>query len=126
MLTTSGRDEGIVPAMAAGATGCLLKDAPREERFRAGRAASRGEPALTPSVAARLMGRVRTPQQALSTREVEVLGHAARGRTNLQIGRLLHVSEATVKTHISRILSKLALRDRVQLVVYAFEHRLVD
>ena len=79
VLTTYDRDEDIVPAIEAGATGYLLKDTPREELFRAVRAASRGESALTPAVAARLMGRMRNPAQDLSPREIEVLELAARG-----------------------------------------------
>ncbi len=126
VLTTYDRDDDIVPAIEAGATGYLLKDTPREELFRAVRAASRGEPALTPSVAARLLGRVRAPRQALSTREVEVLEHAARGRTNRQIGRLLHVSEATVKTHLLRAYDKLGVNDRTAAVVTALQRGLLD
>jgi DNA-binding NarL/FixJ family response regulator len=126
VLTTYDRDDDIVPAIEAGATGYLLKDTPREELFRAVRAASRGESALTPSVAARLLGRVRAPQQALSPREIEVLEHAARGRTNRQIGRLLHVSEATVKTHLLRAYDKLGVNDRTAAVVTALQRGLLD
>jgi DNA-binding NarL/FixJ family response regulator len=126
VLTTYDRDDDIVPAIEAGATGYLLKDTPREELFRAVRAASRGESALTPSVAARLLGRVRAPQQALSPREIEVLEHAARGRTNRQIGRLLHVSEATVKTHLLRAYDKLGVNDRTAAVVAALQRGLLD
>jgi DNA-binding NarL/FixJ family response regulator len=126
VLTTYDRDDDIVPAIEAGATGYLLKDTPREELFRAVRAASRGESALTPSVAARLLGRVRAPQQALSPREIEVLEHAARGRTNRQIGRLLHVSEATVKTHRLRAYDKLGVNDRTAAVVAALQRGLLD
>jgi DNA-binding NarL/FixJ family response regulator len=126
VLTTYDRDEDIVPAIEAGATGYLLKDTPREELFRAVRAASRGEPALTPSVAARLLGRVRAPQQALSPREVEVLDLAAHGNTNRQIGRLLHVSEATIKTHLLRAFDKLGVNDRTAAVVTALQRGLLD
>lgn len=126
VLTTYDRDEDIVPAIEAGATGYLLKDTPREELFRAVRAASRGEPALTPSVAARLLGRVRAPQQALSPREIEVLELAARGNTNRQIGRLLHVSEATIKTHLLRAFDKLGVNDRTAAVVTALQRGLLD
>lgn len=126
VLTTYDRDEDIVPAIEAGATGYLLKDTPREELFRAVRAASRGEPALTPSVAARLLGRVRTPRQSLSPREVEVLELAARGDTNRQIGRRLHVSEATIKTHLLRAYDKLGVNDRTAAVVTALQRGLLD
>lgn len=119
VLTTFDRDDDIVPAIEAGATGYLLKDTPREELFRAVRAASRGETALTPSVATRLLGRVRDAPQPLSPREVEVLGLAAEGRTNRDIGRALHVSEATVKTHLLRAYDKLGVNDRTAAVVAA-------
>jgi DNA-binding NarL/FixJ family response regulator len=125
VLTTYDRDEDIVPAIEAGATGYLLKDTPREDLFRAVRAASRGEPALTPSVASRLMGRMRNPSQTLSPREVEVLELAARGRTNRQIGKVLHVSEATVKTHLLRAYDKLGVSDRTAAVVTALQHGLL-
>lgn len=125
VLTTYDRDEDIVPAVEAGATGYLLKDTPREDLFRAVRAASRGEPTLTPSVAARLMRRMRTPQQALSPREVAVLELAARGRTNREIGRELHVSETTVKTHLLRAYDKLGVNDRTAAVVTALEQGLL-
>jgi DNA-binding NarL/FixJ family response regulator len=125
VLTTYDRDEDIVPAIEAGATGYLLKDTPREDLFRAVRAASRGEPALTPSVASRLMGRMRNPSQTLSPREVEVLELAARGRTNRQIGKVLHVSEATVKTHLLRAYDKLGVSDRTAAVVTALEQGLL-
>jgi DNA-binding NarL/FixJ family response regulator len=125
VLTTYDRDEDIVPAIEAGATGYLLKDTPREDLFRAVRAASRGEPALTPSVASRLMGRMRTPPQTLSPREVEVLELAARGRTNREIGKALHVSEATVKTHLLRAYDKLGVSDRTAAVVTALERGLL-
>lgn len=126
VLTTYDRDDDIVPAIEAGATGYLLKDTPRDDLFRAIRAASRGEPALTPSVASRLMGRVRGVPQTLSPREVEVLELAARGRTNREIGRAMHVSEATVKTHLLRAYDKLGVNDRTAAVVTALERGLLD
>ena len=126
VLTTYDRDEDIVPAVEAGATGYLLKDTPRDELFRAVRAASRGEPTLAPAVASRLLGRMRAPQQhPLSPREVEVLQLAARGRTNREIGRLMHVSEATVKTHLLRAYEKLEVSDRTAAVVTALERGLL-
>ncbi len=125
VLTTYDRDDDIVPAIEAGATGYLLKDTPREDLFRAVRAASRGEPALTPSVASRLMGRMRETPQGLSPREIEVLKLAARGRTNREIGRTLHVSEATVKTHLLRAYDKLDVSDRTAAVVTALQKGLI-
>lgn len=126
VLTTYDRDEDIVPAIEAGATGYLLKDTPREDLFRAVRAASRGEPALTPSVASRLMGRMRAKPQMLSPREIEVLELAARGRTNREIGKALHVSEATVKTHLLRAYDKLGVSDRTAAVVTALTQGLLQ
>ena len=126
VLTTYDRDEDIVPAIEAGATGYLLKDTPREDLFTAVRAASRGEPTLTPSVASRLMGRMRTPPQTLSPREIAVLELAARGRTNREIARALHVSETTVKTHLLRAYDKLGVSDRTAAVDTALERGLLD
>jgi DNA-binding NarL/FixJ family response regulator len=125
VLTTYDRDDDIVPAIEAGATGYLLKDTPRDDLFRAVRAASRGEPALTPSVASRLMGRMRTAPQTLSPREIEVLKLAARGATNREIGKAIHVSEATVKTHLVRAYDKLGVGDRTAAVVTALERGLI-
>jgi DNA-binding NarL/FixJ family response regulator len=125
VLTTYDRDDDIVPAIEAGATGYLLKDTPRDDLFRAVRAASRGESVLTPSVASRPMGRVRQSPQALSPREVEVLKLVARGMTNRQIGRTMHVSEATVKTHLLRAYDKLGVSDRTAAVVTALERGLI-
>jgi len=126
VLTTYDRDDDIVPAIEAGATGYLLKDTPRDDLFRAVRAASRGESVLTPSVASRLMGRVRHSPQTLSPREVEVLKLVARGRTNRQIGRAMHVSETTIKTHLLRAYDKLGVSDRTAAVVTALERGLLE
>ncbi len=99
VLTTFGTDADIMRAIDAGATGYLLKDAPREQLFSAIRAAARGESALSPSVATRVLGRMRAPaEEALSPRELEILQAVARGLSNKDIGRRLHVSQATVKT----------------------------
>lgn len=125
VLTTYDGDEDIVPAVEAGATGYLLKDAPRQELFRAVRAASRGEPTLAPEVAARLMTRMRSPAQTLSPRETEVLRLAAEGATNREIGRRMHVSEATVKTHLLRAYDKLGVNDRTAAVVTALRRGLL-
>lgn len=125
VLTTYDTDDDIVHAVEAGATGYLLKDVPREELFRAVRAASRGEPALAPEVASRLLRRMRTPEQPLSPREREVLRLAADGATNRQIGRALHVSEATVKTLLVRAYDKLGVNDRTAAVVTAMRRGLL-
>ncbi len=117
VLTTYDSDANILRAVEAGATGYLLKDAPREELFRAIRAAARGESLLAPTVAARLMGLMRAPAEAsLSAREVEVLALVARGSSNKEIGRALHISEATVKSHLLHIFGKLGVDDRTAAV----------
>lgn len=122
VLTTYDSDADILPAIEAGATGYLLKDAPREDLFRAIRAAARGESVLAPAVAARLMGRMRARgEEALSAREIEVLALVARGHNNKAIGRDLHVSEATVKTHLLHIFGKLGVDDRTAAVTVALE-----
>lgn len=126
VLTTYDGDDHIVPAIEAGATGYLLKDTPREDLYRAVRAASRGESTLTASVAARLMGHVRGGPPRLSPREVDVLKLAARGHTNREIGRAIHVSEATVKTHLLRAYDKLGVSDRTAAVVTALERGLIE
>ncbi len=122
VLTTFDRDADIVRAIDAGATGYLLKDAPREELHRAVRAAARGETVLAPAVAARLVGRLRGPGSGeLSARERDVLRHVARGCTNREIAAALHVSEATVKTHLLNAFAKLGVDDRTAAVVTALE-----
>ena len=102
VLTTYSDDSDVLAAIDAGATGYLLKDAPREELLRGVRAAARGESVLSPSVAATLLGRVRAPQREapLSPRELEVLQLIARGATNREAAKQLFISEATVKTHL--------------------------
>lgn len=122
ILTTYDSDTDIVRAVAAGATGYLLKDTPREELFRAIRAANRGESVLAPTVASRLMTRMRTPvEEPLSSREIEVLQLVARGQSNQEIGRALHISTATVKTHLLHIFAKLGVTDRTAAVTVALE-----
>ncbi len=122
VLTTYDSDADILRAIEAGATGYLLKDAPREELFRAITAASRGEPVLAPSVTARLMKRAQAPAgSTLSDREVEVLGLVARGASNREIARGLHLSEATVKTHLIHVFNKLDVADRTAAVTTALE-----
>jgi DNA-binding NarL/FixJ family response regulator len=126
VLTTYDSDDHIVPAIEAGATGYLLKDTPREDLYRAVRAANRGESTLTAVVATRVMGRMRDSAQRLSPREVDVLKLAARGHTNREIGRAIHVSEATVKTHLLRAYDKLGVNDRTAAVVTALERGLIQ
>lgn len=122
VLTTYDSDADILRAIEAGATGYLLKDTPREQLFQAIRAAARGEAALAPAVAARLMTRMRAPaEEALSAREIEVLALVARGASNRQVGRELHISEATVKTHLIHIFDKLGVADRTSAVTTALE-----
>ncbi len=122
VLTTYDSDADILAAVEAGATGYLLKDAPREELFRAIRAAALGQSVLAPTVAARLMGRMQTPAaESLSTREVEVLTLVARGSSNRAIGRQLNISEATVKYHLIHIFGKLGVDDRTAAVTEALD-----
>ncbi|HET6290370.1 MAG TPA: response regulator transcription factor [Amycolatopsis sp.] len=120
VLTTYETDADILRAVEAGASGYLLKDASRAELAGAIRAASRGETVLAPSVAGKLVNRVRNPTASpLSAREIEVLRLVARGSTNADIGRTLHISEATVKTHLLRTFGKLDVSDRTAAVTTA-------
>jgi DNA-binding NarL/FixJ family response regulator len=122
VLTTYDSDADILPAVEVGATGYLLKDAPREELFQAIRAAAQGKPVLTSSVAARLMERMRNPNvEALTSREIEVLKLVARGANNRQIAGQLYITEATVKSHLIRIYGKLGVEDRTSAVTKALE-----
>jgi DNA-binding NarL/FixJ family response regulator len=122
VLTTYETDADILRAVEAGATGYLLKDSSRAELAGAIRAATRGETVLAPSVAGRLMRQMRQPAaQSLSAREVEVLRLVARGRTNAEVGTALHISEATVKTHLLRVFNKLGVSDRTAAVTTAME-----
>ena len=136
VLTTFGLDEYIVEALRAGASGFVTKDVPAEELVRAVRAVARGDALLTPAVTRQLLDRVarRLPAPVstgperlaeLTEREREVLELLARGMSNAEIARALIVGEATVKTHVSNVLAKLGLRDRVQAVVLAYEIGLV-
>ncbi|GLY06159.1 response regulator transcription factor [Actinoplanes sp. NBRC 101535] len=128
VLTTYDTDGDVLPAIKAGATGYLLKDAPREELFRAVVAAHRGEPVLSPAVAGRLMGSLRAPtpvKESLSPREREVLALTAQGCTNRETAARLFISEATVKTHLLHIYAKLGVRDRASAVGAAFERGLL-
>jgi DNA-binding NarL/FixJ family response regulator len=120
VLTTYETDADILRAVEAGAAGYLLKDASRADLANAIRAAARGETVLAPSVAGKLVDRVRRPvQHTLSAREVEVLRLVAKGLTNADIGRSLHISEATVKTHLLRTFGKLDVSDRTAAVTTA-------
>jgi DNA-binding NarL/FixJ family response regulator len=123
VLTTYDRDGDIARAMQAGASGYLLKDAPREDLHRAVRAAARGEVVLAPAVAARVW---RGDGEELSAREREVLQLVARGCTNREVGERLHVSAATVKTHLLNVYAKLGVDDRTAAVVTALERGLID
>lgn len=137
MLTTFDLDEYVLAAIRAGASGFLLKDTQPEDMLTAIRTVHVGDGVIAPSATRRLIEHVAstTPTQArtaapevlagLTAREMEVLGLIARGRSNLEIAADLVVAEATVKTHVGRLLAKLEVRDRVQLVVFAYESGLV-
>jgi len=122
VLTTYDTDSDVLPAIEAGATGYLLKDAPRDELFRAVVAAAGGQAVLSPAVATRLMGQMRAPaSEPLSQRELEVLGLIARGSTNREAAAQLFISEATVKTHLLHVYAKLGVNDRAAAVATAYE-----
>jgi DNA-binding NarL/FixJ family response regulator len=137
VLTTFDTDEYVYRALAAGASGFLLKSLPPEELVAAVRIAARGDALVDPSVTRRLVARFAAgiaPREApdarapgldrLTAREYEVLLLVAAGHSNAEIGARLYVGDETVKTHVSRILAKLGLRDRVHAVVYAHRHGL--
>ncbi|MFI0964838.1 response regulator [Streptomyces sp. NPDC021080] len=123
VLTTYDTDSDTLPAIEAGATGYLLKDAPRDDLFTAVRAAAEGRTVLSPAVASRLVSAVRAPASAesLSAREREVLVLVARGTSNREIARELFISEATVKTHLTHVYGKLGVKDRAAAVATAYE-----
>jgi DNA-binding NarL/FixJ family response regulator len=135
MLTTFDLDEYVYEALRAGASGFLLKDVPRSTLIQAVRTVAAGDALLAPAITRRLIEQYVSqppPTRALpgelnelTQREHDVLLRLARGRSNSEIGRELFLSEATVKTHVAHVLRKLALRDRVQAVVYAYETGLV-
>ncbi|MGI8687565.1 MAG: response regulator [Thermomicrobiales bacterium] len=135
ILTTFDLDEYVYAALEAGASGFLLKDVTPEQLIAAVRLVAAGDALLAPSITRRLVERFAKPTAiapaarqtlgTLTTRETEVLGLIARGLSNAEIAETLSLSEATVKTHIARILPKLELRDRVQAVVFAYESGLV-
>jgi DNA-binding NarL/FixJ family response regulator len=139
VLTTFNLDEYVYAALRAGASGFLLKDVPPADLISGIRAVAAGDAVVAPSVTRRLIdafaghlpdpatGRSPTDERLvqLTDREREVLVEIARGRSNAEIAQSLVVSEATVKTHVGRILTKLTLRDRVQVVVFAYESGIV-
>lgn len=136
MLTTFDLDEYVYDAIRAGASGFLLKDVPPRELVRAVRVVTAGDALLSATVTRRLMEHfVKTPRlederagslATLTDREIEVLELMARGLNNGEIAERLYLSEATIKTHVSRVLSKLNLRDRAQAVVIAYETGLIQ
>jgi DNA-binding NarL/FixJ family response regulator len=134
ILTTFDLDEYVMEALRAGASGFLLKDAGRDQLVEAVRAVARGDALIAPSITRRLIERFveRSPDplppelDELTARELEVVRAIARGRSNAELARELSISETTVKTHVARVLSKLRLRDRVQIVVFAYEHGLAE
>lgn len=128
VLTTYETDDHILAAIEAGASGYLLKAAPQEEILAGIRSVAAGETVLAPSIAAKLVTRVREgaaaaakPAPSLSPRELEVLRLVADGRSNPEIGRLLHIGEATVKTHLINVFGKLEVNDRTRAVTRAME-----
>ncbi|MDZ7933223.1 response regulator transcription factor [Rhodococcus sp. SBT000017] len=134
VMTTFDLDEHVLGALRAGASGFLLKDTPPEDLVSAIRSVAAGDAVVSPKVTKRLLSRfvAQTPSttdasvlDALTGREREVLVHLATGLSNAEIAAGLHLSEATIKTHIGRILTKLGVRDRVQAVVLAYETGLV-
>ncbi|MDP9426935.1 MAG: response regulator transcription factor [Actinomycetota bacterium] len=126
VLTTYESDADILRAIEKGASGYLLKDAPREDLYAAIRAVSQGKSPLAPAIAARLMGRLRgSADKALSNREIEVLELVARGTSNKQIGKELWISETTVKTHMLHVFEKLGVTDRTAAVTVALKRGII-
>ncbi|MFD4294672.1 response regulator [Rhodococcus sp. NPDC058532] len=119
VFTTYDTDADVVRALDAGAIGYLLKDSAPRDIFAAIRGAVAGESALSPPVAARVLDRMRRPDQALTAREAELLGLLAEGLTNRELGRRLFISEATVKTHLAHIYAKLGVDNRAAAVSIA-------
>jgi len=134
MLTSFADDELVVRAIRAGAVGYVLKQVGNEELLRAIRAAARGGALLDPSTTARLLSRVREAERkaeedafrVLSDREMDVLIHLAKGKTNADIGKLLNLSEKTVGNYVGNMFEKLHLNNRIELAAYAYEHHLFE
>lgn len=134
MLTSFADDELVMRAINAGAVGYVLKQVGNEELLRAIRAAARGEALLDPSTTSRLLSHVRKAERKadedafreISDREMDVLFHLAKGRTNAEIGKLLNLSEKTVGNYVSSMFDKLHLNNRIELAAYAYEHHLFD
>jgi len=136
-LTSFTEDDKVIPAIQAGASSYLLKDVSPDDLVEAIRAVHRGEARLHPDIAHKLMEQIAhqagpanaasaSPVEHLTEREHEVIRLVAQGRSNAEIAQALIISDKTVKTHISNILSKLDLQDRTQLAIYAIKHGLVD
>ncbi|MFJ7989940.1 response regulator [Streptomyces sp. NPDC096351] len=125
VLTTYDTDADILAAVEAGASGYLLKDAPPEELAAAVRTAAAGQSALAPAVAHRLMDRMRTPAEALTKRELEVLQLVGEGLSNQQISKVLFLSQATVKSHLVHVFAKLGVDSRTAAVAAATARRLI-
>ena len=126
VLTTYDAETDVLRAVEAGASGYVLKDAPVDELRRAVRATAAGETVLAPAAAAKLVRQTRLPPvEALSPRELEVLELVARGATNREVGRALHVSEATVKSHLLHAFTKLGVNDRTAAVTTALARGLI-
>jgi DNA-binding NarL/FixJ family response regulator len=132
VLTTFGDDESVAAALQAGARGFVLKEAPPEDIIRAVRVVAQGDSWVDPSVTGQVLATYREAVQSvavdvnsLSSREVEVLRLVARGATNTEIAEQLFISGGTVKSHVSHILTKLGIRDRAAMIVFAYRSRMV-
>ncbi|HJE61810.1 MAG TPA: response regulator transcription factor [Nocardiopsis listeri] len=125
VLTTYDTDADILAAVEAGATGYMLKDAPPDQLCEAVHTAARGQTALAPGVADRLMNRLRSPVPTLSGRELEILGLLAQGLSNRAISKRLFISEATVKTHLVHVFEKLGVDNRTAAITTALRRGLI-
>ena len=125
ILTTYDTDADILAAVEAGASGYMLKDAPPEQIRQAVLSAAAGQTALAPEVAARLMGRIRNPEPALSAREVQLVELLSTGMSNRAMAKQLFISEATVKTHLVHIYGKLGVDNRTAAIAVATQRRII-